>query len=134
MRALLNQVRDNPDDTVVAGFLWPNAPKTDRPKSKEGDWWLCLPTELTGGAGTALPTGKGVNDLIAADGRRVVEAIGLKVAIGEDACTAVGERPEEGSAEVFLLTHKSGTTVTIDADGSVTVDGGSHDVVLKSGE
>ncbi|RSS41926.1 hypothetical protein [Streptomyces sp. WAC08241] len=133
MRALLNQVRDNPDDTVVAGFLWPNAPKTDRPKSKEGDWWLCLPTELTGGAGTALPTGKGVNDLIAADGRRVVEAIGLKVAIGEDACTAVGERPEEGSAEVFLLTHKSGTTVTIDADGSVTVDGGSHDVVLKSG-
>ncbi|MFJ8596592.1 hypothetical protein [Streptomyces sp. NPDC093598] len=133
MRALLNQVRDNPDDTVVTGFLWPNDPKADRPKSQEGDWWLCLPTELDTGSGIALPTGKGVNDLIAADGRRVVEAIGLKVAIGEKVCTSVGERPKEGDAEVFLLTHKSGTTVTIDADGKVTVDGGSHGVVLKSG-
>ncbi|MEU2549621.1 hypothetical protein ABZ618_30060 [Streptomyces roseolus] len=133
MRALLNQVRDNTDDTVVTGFLWPNDPKTERPKAEQGDWWLCLPTDLTSGSGIARPTGKGVNDLIAADGRRVVEAIGLKVAVGRDVCTEVGERPEEGDAGVFLVTHKSGTTIKIDDDGNVTVDGGSHDVVLTSG-
>lgn len=132
MRALLNQVRDDPDDAVVTGFLWANDPKADRPKSKEGDWWLCLPTELTSG-NSPKPTGKGANDLIAADGRRVVEAIGLKIAIGEKECSPVGDRPTEGDAEVFLLTHKSGTTVKIDADGNVTVDGGTQDVVLKSG-
>ncbi|WP_306326768.1 hypothetical protein [Streptomyces venezuelae] len=132
MRALLNQVRDDPDDTVVTGFLWPNDPQTERPKSKEGDWWLCLPTDLTVGS-APRPTGKGANDLIAADGRRVVEATGLKIAIGEGACSPVGDRPTEGDADVFLLTHKSGTTVKIAADGKVTVDGGAQDVVLTSG-
>ncbi|MFF1867662.1 hypothetical protein [Streptomyces sp. CB03911] len=131
MRALLNQVRGNPDDSVVTGFLWANAEKMERPKSQEGDWWLCLPTELTSGS-SATPTGKGVNDLTAADGRRVVEAVGLKIAVGTDACSKVGERPTEGAAEVFLLTHKSGTEIRIDADGNVTVDGGSQDVVLRS--
>ncbi|MFJ6575581.1 hypothetical protein ACIQMY_06395 [Streptomyces sp. NPDC091368] len=113
MRALLNQVRDNPDDSVVTGFVWSNQRRMDRPKAKEGDWWLCLPTDLTIGP-LPEPTGKGVNDLIASDGRRVVEAVGLKVVIGEDACTPVGDRPTEGDAEVFLLTHKSGTSLRID--------------------
>ncbi|MFD4370658.1 hypothetical protein [Streptomyces sp. NPDC058486] len=132
MRALLNHVRDDPDDAVVTGFLWANDPETDRPKSKDGDWWLCLPTELTGDM-PPKPTGKGANDLIAADGRRVVEAVGLKIAIGGKACSPVGERPTEGDADVFLLTHTSGTTVSIDAGGNVTVDGGPQDVVLKAG-
>ncbi|WP_395358467.1 hypothetical protein ACHGLA_01645 [Streptomyces sp. YH02] len=133
MRALLNQVRDDPDDTVVTGFLWANDPKTERPKSEEGDWWLCLPTELTVGD-SPKPTGKGVNDLVTAKGLRVVEAVGLKIAVGEQACSPVGDRPTEGPAEVFLLSHTSGTTVTIDAQGKVTVDGGTQDVVLKSGQ
>ncbi|MEU1471685.1 hypothetical protein ABZ434_26125 [Streptomyces sp. NPDC005761] len=113
MRALLNQVRDNPEDSVVTGFVWSNQRKMDRPKAKEGDWWLCLPTDLTIGP-LPEPTGKGVNDLITADGRRVVEAVGLQIAVGKDACTQVGERPTEGDAEVFLLTHKSGTSLKID--------------------
>ncbi|GHJ93384.1 hypothetical protein SNE510_29030 [Streptomyces sp. NE5-10] len=132
MRALLNQVRDDPDDTVVTGFLWPNDPRTERPKAKDGDWWLCLPTELTV-SGSPKPTGKGVNDLITAEGLRVVEAIGLTIAIGEKACSDVGERPTAGPAGVFRITHESGTTVTIDAEGKVTVDGGQQDVVLTSG-
>ncbi|MGX1886726.1 hypothetical protein [Streptomyces sp. NPDC055287] len=131
MRALLNQVRDDPDDAVVTGFLWANDPEMERPESHDGDWWLCLPTDLTIG-NEPKPTGKGANDLITADGRRVVEAIGLKIAIGDEVCSPVGKRPTEGDAEVFLLTHKSGTTVTIDSDGNVTVDGGTQNVVLKS--
>jgi hypothetical protein len=131
MRALLSQVRDSRDDAVVTGFLWANEAKMERPKAQDGDWWLCLPTELT--VGTApTPTGKGVNDLTAADGRRVVEAIGLKIAVGAERCSSVGDRPKEGDAEVLLIVHASGTTIQIDAEGNATVDGGAHKVVLKS--
>lgn len=120
MRALLNQVRDSRDDAVVAGFLWANDPKMNRPKAKAGDWWLCLPTELSPGT-EPRPTGKGANDLTGADGRRVVEAIGLKLSVGKTNCSGVGERPTEGEAEEFLLSHASGAELRIDGDGNVTV-------------
>ncbi|MGW6915290.1 hypothetical protein ACWGB8_15950 [Kitasatospora sp. NPDC054939] len=119
MRALLNEVRDEREDTVVTGFLWANEPAMDRPRSRAGDWWLCLPTELA--PGTPRPTGKGANDLTGADGRRVVEAIGLKLSVGRKNCSDVGERPTEGPAEEFLLSHASGTEVRIDENGGVTV-------------
>ena len=131
MRALLNQVRDSRDDAVIAGFLWANEPKMSRPQAKDGDWWLCLPTEVTGSP--PQPTGAGANHLTAADGRRVIEAAGLSVRIGKDKCTPVGQRPDEGTADVFLITHKSGTTIQIDGQGNVAVEGKGSQVVLKCG-
>jgi len=131
MRALLNQVRDLRDDAVVTGFLWANEPKMNRPQARDGDWWLCLPTEVAGSP--PQPTGAGANDLTAADGRRVIEVAGLSVVVGKDKCTDVGKRPTEGPADVFLLTHTSGTTIQIDADGNVTVEGKGSQVVLKCG-
>lgn len=130
MRALLSSVRGNRDDSVVTGYLWANQPKMEPPPAKEGDWWLCLPTEVSGTP--PLPSGKGVSDLTADDGRRVIEAVGLKIVVGKDSCTDLGERPAEGDADVLLISHKSGTTVEIDADGNVTVDG-KQKVVLKAG-
>lgn len=145
MRALLNDVRDVRDDTLVTGFLWANDSegRMDRPKAHSGDWWLCLPTELSSGP-TPRPTGKGVNDLTAADGRRVVEAVGLKVSVGKDVCSQVGDRPDEGAADEFLLRHESGTEVRIDAGGNVSVtaadngkvtvtSGGSGEVTVNAG-
>ncbi|WP_164200544.1 hypothetical protein [[Micrococcus luteus] ATCC 49442] len=131
MRALLNQVRDSRDDSVVTGFLWSQEPAATPPESKAGDWWLCLPTEISGNP--ALPSGKGVNDLTAADGRRVIEAVGLSVTVGKSACTNVGKRPSEGKSDTFLITHSSGTKVQIDDQGAVSVDAGSQQLVLKGG-
>ncbi|MFI9328828.1 hypothetical protein ACIGZJ_14920 [Kitasatospora sp. NPDC052868] len=120
MRALLNQVRDAREDAVVTGFLWADDAAMDRPEAEAGDWWLCLPTGLSPGA-DPRPTGKGVNDLTGADGRRVVEAIGLKLSVGRSGCSEVGARPREGPAEEFLLSHASGALVRIDDGGNVTV-------------
>lgn len=131
MRALLNQVRDSRDDTVVTGFLWANEPKMTPPPAKDGDWWLCLPTAVTGSP--PQPSGAGANDLTAADGRRVIEAAGLSITVGKSKCTAVGTRPDEGPADVFLITHTSGTTIQVDAQGSVTVDGKGSKVELTCG-
>ncbi|WP_406395787.1 hypothetical protein OG806_39970 [Streptomyces sp. NBC_00882] len=131
MRALLNDVRGAREDSVVNGFLWTNDPAMDRPKAKEGDWWLCLPTDLTPGP-DPRPQGKCANDLTAKDGRRVVEAVGLKLAVGTSTCTDVGARPAEGQAEEFQLTHSSGTQVRIDAGGNVTVRAGTGATVTVS--
>lgn len=132
MRALLNQGQSSRNNAVVAGFLWANnSPKMERPKSNDGDWWLCLPTEVSGDP--KLPTGKGVNDLVAANGLRVIEAVGLKVVVGRDSCSEVGERPIEGDADALVISHSSGTTIQIDAQGNATVDGKGSSVVLKCG-
>ena len=58
-------------------------------------------TEVAGSP--PVPSGKGVNDLTAADGRRTIEAVGLKVSVGKSLCTAVGKRPADAAAEVFLI-------------------------------
>ncbi len=131
MRALLNQVHGSRDDTVVTGFLWANEPKMSPPPAQDGDWWLCLPTALSGSP--PLPSGAGANDLTTKDGLRVIETAGLSITVGKDKCTAVGTRPAEGPADVFLITHKSGTTIQVDAQGNVTVDGKGSQVVLKCG-
>jgi hypothetical protein len=131
MRALLNQVRDVRDDAVVTGFLWADEPEMSPPPANDGDWWLCLPTKVSGSP--PQPAGAGANDLTAADGRRVIEVAGLTITVGSAKCTAVGTRPAEGPADVFLITHKSGTTVQIDADGNVTVNGQGSQVSLSCG-
>ncbi|WP_037684192.1 hypothetical protein [Streptomyces griseus] len=131
MRALLNSVRASREDSVVAGFLWTNEPAMERPASKSGDWWLCLPTRVSPGP-DPRPVGKGTNDLTAADGRRVVEAVGLKMVVGTTACSAVGDRPSEGAAEEFLLSHASGTQVRIDPLGNINLTAASGATVTVS--
>ncbi|MEJ8672864.1 hypothetical protein WKI71_44420 [Streptomyces sp. MS1.AVA.1] len=49
MRTLLNQVHDDREDAVITGFLWANDVAMERPEAEAGDWWLCLPTELSAG-------------------------------------------------------------------------------------
>jgi hypothetical protein len=59
--------------------------------------------------------------------------VGLKVSVGKSSCTDVGQRPPDADAEVFLISHTSGTTVQIDNSGNVTIDGGSNSITLKAG-
>ncbi|MFE5720439.1 hypothetical protein [Streptomyces erythrochromogenes] len=132
MRAVLGHNRGLVNDAVVTGFLWPEKPAYTPPKNRAGDWWLCLPTGLDA---KGLPTGKGVNDLTDSTGRRVLQAKGLRITVGQKLLPEVGERPEvpanlEGKLQIE---HDSGTTVTIGSDGAVTVDAGSRTITLKSG-
>ena len=129
MRAVLAQNRAVREDAMVAGFLWSNTPQMERPKSQAGDWWLCLPTGLQNN----LPDGKGANDLVAADGRRVIEAVGLRVIVGTNSLSAVGERPSEGAADVLAIEHSSGTKVTIASNGEVTVETKGQPITLTDG-
>jgi hypothetical protein len=119
MRAMLAQRHDLREDAIAAGFLWANKPAMERPKAKDGDWWLCLPTKL---GGDGLPTGSGANDLTAADGRRVIEAPSLNLRVGQKVLSDVGVRPSEAPADQLVIHHTSETKITIDAQGAVEVN------------
>ena len=130
MRALLAHNRGSVNDAVVAGFLWPDNPVLRRPANEAGDYWLALPTGL---GDDGLPTGPGANDLIDAAGRRVIQTTGLHILVGADALPEVGTRPEPPDDGVITIEHRSGTTITVDSGGAVTISTNDHPITLTNG-
>ncbi|MCP2341338.1 hypothetical protein [Actinomadura rupiterrae] len=128
MRALLAHNRGEVDDAVVAGFVWADGQR--RPPSQPGDHWLALPTGLDE---DGLPVGKGVNDLTDASGHRVVQAAGLRLAVGADALPEVGVRPDPPTDDALTIAHQSGTTITVDSQGAITISTDDKPVTLTNG-
>jgi len=122
MKAVLQHNLNLPDDTLVTGFIWSEKPTIEPPKNKEGDWWLCLPIDFVDTSKPPKDDTKAANDLIANNGKRVIEVKGLKITIGNDKLKNVGERPSEGEDDEFLIEHKSGTKFKIASDGALTIE------------
>ena len=131
MRTLLVHGWHDPNDAVVAGFLWPK--DVTPPPNKAGDWWLSLPTQL---GGDGLPSGPTTDDLITGDGQRVISLKGMKIAIGSGLLNQVGSRPSPGSDESLTITTDQGAKLTLKGsqiqltDGSVTLTVGSGKVSI----
>lgn len=121
MKAILNHNLNIQDDALIAGFTWSEKPPIEPPKNNEGDWWLCLPIDFDKSNPPKDGT-KAVNDLIANNGKRVIELKGLKITIGNDKLSDVGKRPSEGNDDEFLIEHKSGTKFQIASDGTLTIE------------
>lgn len=117
MKALLTHNLNLPDDTLVTGFLWSEKPNIEPPKNHEGDWWLCLPIDFDSSKPPSDDT-KAANDLIANNGKRVIEVNGLKITVGTDKLSSVGTRPKEGEDNEFLIEHKK-AKIKIAADGTI---------------
>jgi hypothetical protein len=121
MKALLDHNLNLADDALVTGFIWSEKPTIEPPKSKAGDWWLCLPIDV-GSANPPPDSTKAANDLIAGNGKRVIEVRGLKLTVGSDKLKNIGGRPSEGGDDEFLIEHTSGTTIKIADDGSLKIE------------
>jgi hypothetical protein len=132
MRALLAHNQGMANDAVVAGFLWSERPVDARPQNEAGDYWLCLPTAL---GGDARPVGKGVNDLTNAEGLRVIEVKGLRIAVGAGVLSEVGQRPATPTdlADSMVVEHQSGARITIAADGAISLETGGQAITLTTG-
>ncbi|WP_280455375.1 hypothetical protein, partial [Nocardia brasiliensis] len=130
MRALLLHNGGEVNDAIAAGFVWSRNAKHEPPENEPGDYWLCLPTEVTDGR----PTGKGVNDLTDAGGHRVVQAVGLDIQVGTDVLPEVGTRPQPPTGEALVIRHGKGTTITVAEDGSVDITTDDKDVRLGNGK
>ena len=129
MKAILNHNLNLQDDALITGFTWSEDPAIEPPKNNEGDWWLCLPVDFDKSNPPEDST-KAVNDLIANNGKRVIELKGLKITIGNDKLSDVGKRPSEGADDEFLIEHKSGTRFKIASDGAITIE--SENILIKS--
>ncbi len=134
------------DDAVDIGALWESGAA---PQSNPGDWWLILPAEVASGDraqfadddATPKPYNKKVSqDLIDADGLRVIEAAGLTIRFDKAKLKAAGTRPDAAQADTLTIEHMTnGAKISIDSSGnisiqgaSITLDAGSGNITLKA--
>ena len=130
MRAVLVHNRSLTNDAIVAGWLWPSDPASTPPPNQPGDYWLALPTGL---GSDGKPQGKGVNDLTDARGARVVQTRALHILVGESKLASVGTRPTVPADDTITIEHSSGTTITIAADGALSITTNHKAITLGNG-
>ncbi|MEV5847065.1 hypothetical protein AB0M32_34375 [Streptomyces sp. NPDC051985] len=130
MRAVLAHNRGQVNDAVITGFVWPDNPAQQRPANQAGDHWLALPTEL---GEDGLPQGKGANDLTDAAGQRIIQVAALHVLVGTDSLPEVGTRPDPPTDDSIIIEHQSGTMITVDSDGAVTISTSDRPITLTNG-
>jgi hypothetical protein len=129
MRAVLAHNRGDVNDPVVAGFVWSTAAGHEPPSNVDGDYWLCLPTEIQDG----LPAGKGVNDLTDRTGHRTIQARGLSIEVADGQLPDIGTRPPVPDTLAFEIKHEKGTAVRVGPDGAVTIETNGQDITIGNG-
>ncbi|WP_328524053.1 hypothetical protein [Kribbella sp. NBC_00359] len=108
MRAVAVHNRYLREDALLNGFIWTE--EMHPPPNETGDWWLCLPVNPP--SNRAPDTGDvAVNDLTAADGRRVIEVKGLRILAGPGG--KLDTRPTLGTDDTVEIEHSSGAKVTV---------------------
>lgn len=146
MRVVLAHRNGRAEDPVEVGALWTSG---HGPTSQAGDYWLILPAAVDQGsrsqvADTATPAeyaGKVTNDLIDADGNRVIEVGELTLRVGSDHLGNAGKRPDRPSDQGSVtIEHTSGqSSIVMKQDGSVTItaknitiDAGDGTITMKA--
>lgn len=127
-RVVLGHVGGQVDDPVELGAVWESG---HGPASQPGDWWLILPAEVEparrqaaeDGDTPAEPAGKATNDLIDADGARVIEVGKLTVRVQPSKLAAAGTRPAPpaDAAEQVTIEHESGSRIVIKDSGDIVI-------------
>lgn len=127
MRVLLEHRNGYPDDPLDVGAVWEWG---SGPDTQPGDYWLILPAEIPSDKRDSIddkdtpqpPTGKVTNDLIDADGNRIIELATLTVRVGQKSLNNVAQtRPQVADEEVSIEHKDSGAKITMDKDGNVTI-------------
>ncbi len=146
MRIAMSYRHGQQDDALDIGALWQSG---KGPTSQPGDWWLSLPAALSEDKRASIGdkdtpqdyTGKVSQDLIDADGNRIIEVGELTVRVGKDNLRAAGTRAPNPSerGNVTIEHTKGGAKLVIKQDGSIeivgksiTLDAGSGDITMKA--
>lgn len=143
-RVLLAYRRAQADDPVDLGALFEPAAFSSS-NAQPGDWWLILPVGVDEAARASVPdtqesinphTGAVSQDLIDADGNRVIELAEFTVRVGRGSLRDAGERPERpDDVDSITVEHVDGKAkVVLDKDGNITLSAheGKATIVLKS--
>lgn len=124
MKSVIAHNRGVSSDGFVSGFIWSNDPNYAPPSVTTGDWWLTLPIDFDSSQ-PPQDSAKVVNDLTANDGRRFIDAKGLKISVGSNALGTLGSRPTLGNADECTIVHSSGAAITLKGSSITMTDGGS---------
>jgi hypothetical protein len=122
MRSLLAHGWSEPEDAVMAGFVW--TAEMTPPKNQPGDWWLCLPTEIGGD----------VDDLITQDGQRVIQVKGLKITIGSGLLNPLGARPTPATDETLTIESDDNETRLVLTAGEIKMTDGRVTLTIAGGK
>lgn len=140
------------NDPVEIGSLWESG---HGPDSQAGDWWLILPvgipesqpTTIVDDAAPKEHTGKVSQDLIDAEGNRIIEVGELTIRVGKEKLKNAGERPKRpselepsGDPACVTIEHaQGGSKIVMKPDGSVVItaknielDAGDGNITMKA--
>jgi hypothetical protein len=146
MRIAMSYRHGQQDDALDIGALWQSG---RGPVSQPGDWWLSLPAALPENNRASIGdkdtpqdyTGKVSQDLIDADGNRIIEVGELTIRVGKDTLRAAGTRPPDPDPRGnIVIEHTKGSArLVIRQDGSIEIagksislDAGSGDITMKA--
>jgi len=134
------------NDPLDVGALWEAG---HGPDSQAGDWWLILPVDIpeseratiAEGATPEEHTGKVSQDLIDAEGNRIIEVGELTIRVGKDSLKDAGTRPDRPDDEgsVTIEHTKGESKIVMKPDGSVVItaknielDAGDGNITMKA--
>ena len=129
-RVVLVHRGGNASDPVDVGAVWESG---HGPQSHAGDWWLILPVGAAQPSSLAAsqtpPTehqGKATNDLIDADGNRIIEVGELTLRVTRNSLKNAGERPSRPASpapqDAITIEHADGgASITITSDGKISI-------------
>lgn len=139
-RVVLTYRNGQSNDPVEMSSLW----EAGRgPDSQAGDWWLILPVGIPEAdrgaiADEATPeehTGQVSQDLIDAEGNRVIEVGELTIRIGRDVLKNAGERPERGEEDTVTIEHAdAGSKIVMKPDGTVEITATNINLNAEDGD
>ena len=139
-RVVLGHRNGERSDPIDIGALFESG---KGPDSQPGDWWLSLPAAVASTQRQSIPdstdppsdyTGAVTNDLIDADGNRVVEVASLQINLGTDTLTNAGMRPTKGAQNTLAIAHSDGVTSFVLKHGEIDIKVGSSQITVKDGE
>lgn len=138
-RVLVTHRDGQSDDPIEIGALWESG---HGPDSKPGDWWLSLPVGVPESKRLAIAetekpeehTGKVSQDLIDAEGNRIIEVGELTIRVGKDSLKDAGERPERPDAkDSITIEHtEKGSKIVIDSNGNIEINAGEGDITMTA--
>jgi hypothetical protein len=130
MRVVLGHRQSLEEDAVDLGALWDSG---EGPDSQPGDYWLSLPVDVAqnhrdkiNDTDAATPhQGKVTQDLIDAEGNRVIELGSLTVTVGKSKLQSAGSRPVQAKPDGSITIQHSagGSEIVMLQDGTIRIKG-----------
>jgi hypothetical protein len=128
-RVVLGYRNGNGNDPVDLGSVWESG---TGPRSQPGDYWLSLPVDVPANRRESVPDstsapqfhdGKVTQDLIDAEGKRIIEVGEITIRAGKQQLQSAGQRPNPpGEADCITIEHrKEGSKIVMKPNGDIEI-------------